>query len=104
MGRSVFGWSLPPGCTNRHIEEAMGGNAELEAFYDEVFELPELQGLTDEQKVRVAEHFGALISNARAQGYAEANADTALARDFVSEIDPDPATLEALKLKKEGGQ
>jgi hypothetical protein len=81
MGRSVFGWSLPPGCTNRHIEEAMGGNAELEAFHDEVFELPELASLTDEQKNRVAEHFGALISNARAQGYAEANADNALARD-----------------------
>jgi hypothetical protein len=81
MGRSVFGWSLPPGCTNRHIEEAMGGNAELEAFYDEVFDLPELASLTDEQKNRVAEHFGALISNARAQGYAEANEDNALARD-----------------------
>ena len=24
MSRSTFGWDLPPGCTNRHIEEAFG--------------------------------------------------------------------------------
>jgi hypothetical protein len=24
MSRSVFGWDLPPGCTQRHIDEAAG--------------------------------------------------------------------------------
>ena len=30
MTRSVFGWSLPPGCTQRHIDEAFGGEAVCE--------------------------------------------------------------------------
>jgi len=25
MARSIFGWDLPPGCTQRHIDEAFGG-------------------------------------------------------------------------------
>ena len=25
MSRNVFGWDLPPGCTQRHIDEAFGG-------------------------------------------------------------------------------
>jgi hypothetical protein len=25
MSRSIFGWDLPPGCTQRHIDEAFGG-------------------------------------------------------------------------------
>ena len=24
MGRNIFGWSYPPGCTQRHIDEAYG--------------------------------------------------------------------------------
>ena len=27
---SKFGWSLPPGCTQRHIDEAAGGDAQCE--------------------------------------------------------------------------
>jgi hypothetical protein len=28
MMRNPFGWDLPPGCTNRHIDEAFGGGPE----------------------------------------------------------------------------
>jgi hypothetical protein len=30
MSRSVFGWDLPPGCTQRHIDEACGSDAPCE--------------------------------------------------------------------------
>lgn len=29
MSRNPFGWSLPPGVTDRMIEEAMGGDEDL---------------------------------------------------------------------------
>jgi hypothetical protein len=29
MPRSIFGWDLPPGCTQRDIDEAAGGNRDI---------------------------------------------------------------------------
>jgi len=44
MGHSIFGWSLPPGCTMNDIERAYGD----QPLFDEIFEA---QGnLTDEEK------------------------------------------------------
>ena len=30
MSRSIFGWDLPPGCSSKDIEDAMGGNIDEE--------------------------------------------------------------------------
>lgn len=35
---SKFGWSLPPGCTQRHIDEAYGSSAD-EALYDKIYDI-----------------------------------------------------------------
>jgi hypothetical protein len=40
MARSPFGWSLPPGCTQRQIDEAFGDEG-VTKLQDDIFELLE---------------------------------------------------------------
>ena len=41
MSRSVFGWDLPPGCTQRHIDEAFGGGPDPTELQENVLALLE---------------------------------------------------------------
>jgi hypothetical protein len=85
MPHSIFGWSLPPGCSHRDIEEAMGGNAELEALEELIFERPELATLSEEQRLTLCDWIIKLVSDAKTQGYNDAHSDNALAADLVAE-------------------
>lgn len=77
----LFGWDLPPGCTQRHIDEAFGGDPHAEAFFDAMFEQFPAGHLTDEQMESLAAWAWAQVSKAYGNGYAQAQTDTALARD-----------------------
>ena len=41
MTRNPFGWDLPPGCTQRHIDEAFGGNDGVTQLQDDILKLLE---------------------------------------------------------------
>lgn len=43
MSRSPFGWDLPPGCTQRHIDEAVG--ADISQLQEDVLGLLEDAGI-----------------------------------------------------------
>jgi hypothetical protein len=81
----MFGWSLPPGCSHRDIEEAMGGNGEAEAFWDMVWERPELAALSDEAKGSLTAWISELVGKAREERWREANNATALVADLEAE-------------------
>jgi hypothetical protein len=58
MSRSPFGWSLPPGCSHRDIERAMGGDARDPSDLEEsIWDLIEKAGLPIEVNEKVAEIF-----------------------------------------------
>ena len=63
MGRSIFGWDLPPGCTMRDIERAAGGDmppfcedcdkgetCEQDMLVDELVTCEQLKKLRQEMK------------------------------------------------------
>ena len=41
MSRNVFGWDLPPGCTQRHIDEAFGSGPDPSELQEAVLALLE---------------------------------------------------------------
>jgi hypothetical protein len=85
MTHSIFGWSLPPGCSHRDIEEAMGGNAELEALEESIFERPELAGVSEEDRMTLCDWIIKLVSDARTQGYNDAHAENEMAAVLTAE-------------------
>jgi hypothetical protein len=87
MTRSIFGWSYPPGCSG-----PPEGNDELEAFWDEAWERPEIETLTDEAKRSLIEWIVKQVSDGMARGRqdvldaqaeaAEAEAESKLAEQW----------------------
>jgi hypothetical protein len=56
MSRSIFGWDLPPGCSHRDIERAMGGDArEPSPLEENIWEAIEEAGLPVEVNEKVAD-------------------------------------------------
>lgn len=58
MPRSIFGWDLPPGCSHRDVERAMGGDARDPSDLEEtIWDLVEKAGLPIEVNEAVAKVF-----------------------------------------------
>jgi hypothetical protein len=47
MSRSPFGWDLPPGCTQRHIDEAFGDGGGVTDLEEKVLGLLEAAGIPE---------------------------------------------------------
>ena len=55
---SIFGWDLPPGCSHRDIDRAMGGDArEPTDLEEKIWELIEEAGLPIDLNEKVAQIF-----------------------------------------------
>ena len=75
----IFGWSLPPGCTQQHIDEAYGGDEAAEAFAEEMSShIPST--IDDEIADDITKWTWKQIGEAYARGYQQGQAD-ALNRD-----------------------
>ena len=82
---SIFGWSYPPGCSSRDVDEAMGGNAELEALEEAIFERPELSEVTEEKRLSLCVWIIKLVSDAKADGRTEILGEQAYADALAAE-------------------
>lgn len=81
---SKFGWDYPPGCTQAMVDEAIGCGPEAEAaeaFGDAFYEQAEKLGIVvGENDLEIlCGWVWKQIGDAYARGYAQANADRALA-------------------------
>lgn len=96
---SKFGWSLPPGVTNRMIEEAAGGDPEAEAFevafYEEferifgkAFVENDEAGFIDQLSQWVWKQLG----NAYQRGYKQGQDDELFAQHMKTEKDTETDT------------
>ena len=91
MSRSVFGWSLPPGVTNRMIEEAAGGDPEAEAFFDAYMLQYEnindgTQGI-DTIMEKMCEWVWEQMGASYTRGYKQGQSDEAMAQEFAKRGD-----------------
>ena len=78
--RSVFGWDLPPGCTQRHIDEAAGGDSAAEAFFDAMLEAnPPLMDMDEDKSNAIIDWAWSQVEKAYGDGYKQGQADTQLA-------------------------
>ena len=60
----------------------MGGNAELEALEESIFERPELAGVSEEQRLSLCDWIVKLVSDGIAQGRNDAIAENEMASDL----------------------
>jgi hypothetical protein len=79
MSRNPFGWDLPPGVTQRMIDDAAGGNDE-DVMPDDVYEL--IDKLPVEEIERILAWATELRGTAYAEGYAAGQADEAMAAEY----------------------
>jgi hypothetical protein len=91
MSRNPFGWDLPPGVTNRMIEEAAGGDPEAEAFFD-AFQT-EYENINDGTQgidtimEKMGDWVWTQICNSYTRGYKQGQSDELYAQQMKTERD-----------------
>ena len=78
---SKFGWSLPPGCTQQHIDEAYGGDDAAASFSELLWEQCASLGIDEEKFDDFAEWVFQQMGQAYKHGYDDGMATEALFHD-----------------------
>lgn len=84
-----FGWSLPPGCSQRDIDEAFGGGDEASAFAETMLEkCADLINLDEAIADRIIDYAWKQFCSAYQTGYANGQADANYAAEVVNNTAP----------------
>lgn len=80
----MFGWDLPPGCSVSDLPGNSKSEQDAEAFYNLIYDqFP--RGMTDNEMEKLADWVWNQINKAYEEGYKQAQADEAEAKEFAEE-------------------